>query len=72
MDLADGTNQIARIRTIQLLVSTKDHLYIAENVEAGICAFQMIGSVGESSLWDILRFLSTQKCYHSARHHTKW
>jgi hypothetical protein len=45
---------------VQLLLSTKDHLYDAETVQAGNDSWQIIGAWGESSVKDLAQMLSTR------------
>ena len=47
--------------SVQLLVSTKDHLYDAENVEAGASSWQVIGAWDESSVPELSKFLSSRR-----------
>lgn len=44
--------------SVQLLVSTMDHLYDAQNVEAGASSWQVIGAWDESSVPGLSKFLS--------------
>ncbi|RKK81731.1 hypothetical protein BFJ71_g15516 [Fusarium oxysporum] len=45
---------------VQLLLSTKDHLYDAQTVQAGNDSWQIIGAWGESSVKDLAQMLSTR------------
>lgn len=47
--------------SVQLLVSTKDHVYEAENVEAGVDAWQVIGAWEESSVPELSKCLSSRQ-----------
>lgn len=44
--------------SVQLLVSTKDHLYEANDVEAGEDSWQVIGSWGDASVSELTQILS--------------
>lgn len=46
--------------SVQLLISTKDSVYDAENIEAGTNSWQVIGSWEESSLVELTKILSTR------------
>ena len=46
---------------MQLLVSTKDHLYDAENVEAGHQSWQVIGAWEEGSVQELGKILSQRE-----------
>ncbi|KAK2589594.1 hypothetical protein QQS21_012725 [Conoideocrella luteorostrata] len=46
--------------SVQLLVSTKDHLYDAESVEAGTDSWQVIGAWGETSVPELSKMLSNR------------
>lgn len=48
-------------KSVQLLVSTKDHVYEAENVEVGIDAWQVIGAWEEASLPELWKCLSSRQ-----------
>lgn len=47
--------------SVQLLVSTLDHIYDAECVEAGQNAWQVIGSWHEASVAELAKCLSTRQ-----------
>lgn len=47
--------------SVQLLVSTKDHLYEAEAVEAGADSWQVIGAWEESSLGELSKCLGSRQ-----------
>ncbi|QLI68579.1 uncharacterized protein G6M90_00g030470 [Metarhizium brunneum] len=47
--------------SVQLLVSTKDHVYDAENVEAGTSSWQVIGAWDESSVPELSKFLNSRQ-----------
>lgn len=72
MDVAEGpdptmrpTHRLKDIKagddSVQLLVSTKDHVYDAENVEAGVNSWQVIGAWDESSVPELSKFLSSRQ-----------
>ncbi|KAF4952291.1 hypothetical protein FSARC_12679 [Fusarium sarcochroum] len=46
---------------VQLLVSTKDHLYDAKDVGAGAGAYQVIGSWEDSSVQELTKILSQRQ-----------
>lgn len=46
---------------VQLLVSTKDHLYDAKDVEAGEHAWQVVGAWEESSVQELGRLLAQRE-----------
>lgn len=46
---------------VQLLVSTKDHLYDAKGVEAGENSWQIIGSWEESSVHELAKILGQRE-----------
>ncbi|KAH8170354.1 hypothetical protein LIA77_09135 [Sarocladium implicatum] len=46
---------------VQLLISTKDHLYDAKDVEAGEHAFQAIGAWEESSVQELSKLISQRE-----------
>ncbi|KAK2678724.1 hypothetical protein RAB80_003905 [Fusarium oxysporum f. sp. vasinfectum] len=48
-------------RGVQLLLSTKDHLYDAENVEAGNHSWQVVGAWEESSVKDLAQMLGSRQ-----------
>lgn len=45
---------------VQLLLSTRDHLYDAESVEAGNHSWQVVGAWGESSVKDLAQVLGSR------------
>ena len=47
--------------SVQLLVSTKDHLYNAKNVGAGADSYQVIGSWEDSSVQELTKILSQRQ-----------
>ena len=47
--------------SVQLLISTKDHVYDADGVEAGNDSWQVIGAWDESALSELSKFLSTRQ-----------
>ncbi|KAF5642295.1 uncharacterized protein FTJAE_3770 [Fusarium tjaetaba] len=47
--------------SVQLLVSTKDHLYDAKDVGAGVNAYQVIGSWEDSSVQELTKMLSQRQ-----------
>ncbi|KAM0338621.1 hypothetical protein ACHAPU_011254 [Fusarium lateritium] len=46
---------------VQLLVSTKDHLYDAKSVGAGVGAYQVIGSWEDSSVQELTKILNQRQ-----------
>ncbi|SPJ78784.1 uncharacterized protein FTOL_07175 [Fusarium torulosum] len=46
---------------VQLLVSTKDHLYNAEDVDAGVNSYQVIGAWEDSSVQELTKILSQRQ-----------
>ncbi|CVL12586.1 uncharacterized protein FPRO_15921 [Fusarium proliferatum ET1] len=46
---------------VQLLLSTRDHLYDAENVEAGNHSWQVVGAWEESSVKDLAQMLGSRQ-----------
>lgn len=59
-----ATHQLTGIKSgdfsVQLLISTKDQLYDAQNVETGCNSWQVIGGWEESSLGELTSLLSTR------------
>ncbi|KAF5603981.1 hypothetical protein FPCIR_1042 [Fusarium pseudocircinatum] len=47
--------------SVQLLVSTKDHLYDARDVGAGVNSYQVIGSWEDSSVQELTKMLSQRQ-----------
>lgn len=47
--------------SVQLLVSTQDHVYDAESVEAGASSWQVIGSWHEASVAELAKCLGTRQ-----------
>jgi hypothetical protein len=46
---------------VQLLVSTKDHLYNAEDVDAGANSYQVIGAWEDSSVQELAKILNQRQ-----------
>lgn len=46
---------------VQLLVSTKDHLYDAKDVGAGVNSYQVIGSWEDSSVQELTKILNQRQ-----------
>lgn len=63
-ELSLPTHRLKDIRagdnSIQLLVSTKDHLYDADGVEAGSHSCQVIGAWDESSLGELSNIIRSR------------
>ncbi|KAF5535049.1 hypothetical protein FMEXI_11007 [Fusarium mexicanum] len=47
--------------SVQLLVSTKDHLYDAKDVGAGVNSYQVIGSWEDSSVQELTKILNQRQ-----------
>jgi hypothetical protein len=47
--------------SVQLLVSTKDHLYDAKDVVAGVDSYQVIGSWEDSSVQELTKILNQRQ-----------
>lgn len=47
--------------SVQLLISTKDHVYDADGVEAGTGAWQVIGGWDESALGELSKCLTARQ-----------
>ncbi|KAF5985777.1 hypothetical protein FCOIX_1892 [Fusarium coicis] len=47
--------------SVQLLVSTKDHLYDAKDVGAGVNSYQVIGSWEDSSVQELTKILGQRQ-----------
>lgn len=46
---------------VQLLVSTKDHLYNAKNIEAGENSWQVIGSWNDASVQELAKMINQRQ-----------
>lgn len=53
--------------SVQLLVSTKDHVYDADGVEAGVDSWQVIGAWDESALAELSKFLTIRQQTQAAQ-----
>ncbi|KZL77390.1 uncharacterized protein CT0861_03101 [Colletotrichum tofieldiae] len=59
------THQLEQLKVgengVQLLVSTKDHLYNAKDVEAGKCGFQCVGAWSDESVRELGQILISHR-----------
>ncbi|KAK2006616.1 hypothetical protein LZ32DRAFT_611082 [Colletotrichum eremochloae] len=61
------THQLEQLKVgengVQLLISTKDHLYNAKDVEAGKCGFQCVGAWSDDSVRELGQMLISHRNY---------
>ncbi|KAK1574576.1 uncharacterized protein LY79DRAFT_565534 [Colletotrichum navitas] len=63
------THQLEQLKVgengVQLLISTKDHLYNAKDVEAGRCGFQCVGAWSDDSVRELGQMLISHRNHMS-------